>query len=293
MMTVNQAMDTFLRSLELDEREEEQVRRQREYLRERVRDKLPIQRGVIIGSFDRRTAIRPPKDVDLLFVLDDRDDGARRLRGDPSRCLSEVESALRRAYPNDPPKITRQRRSVNIWFAGTGVGYDVVPGFSIDRDQYEIPDRLANGWIRTNPERHKQACVEANERAGGMLNRMIKAAKRWNRLERAGGKALSSFHLEALSYSVFGAKPSSFAEGLARLFRMLSERVRFPCPDPARIGPDIDAGWDARERERARALLVRAAQSAEAAVQSQTFNLPRAHQLWRELLGGDYPEQGW
>src|SRR5690606_9674141 len=116
---------------------------------------------------------RPLNDIDLFLVLEPQVHGERRSR-EPQLMLEDVQRALRKCYPPPGPETRIQGRSVNIQFTGTGIGYDVIPAFLVPasgarKEVYKIPDRARQIWIDTNPEVHKQRCIEANQLAGGML----------------------------------------------------------------------------------------------------------------------------
>lgn len=284
-MTVAQALQTFLESLELGDEEEKVARAQKNHLREQLRDRLSIKRDIITGSFKRHTAVRPLKDIDLFFIFDTKPWGT------PREVLDSVKSTVQSACSDLQVSIHPQQKSVNVLFP-SGTGYDVVPAFELQKGGYQIPDRVEQVWVETDPEIHEDLCIEANKRAGDMLNRMIKAAKRWNR-QQSGGKALSSFLLEVHSYSVFQTKPESFAKGLSQLFETVAERVAFSCPDPAKRGPAIDRSWNPDSRRRAQKLLREAATTANRAVECEARGEEQhAHYLWRSLFGPEYPKGG-
>lgn len=261
-MSVASTFQSYLSSLELTDRERADASDQQVALRDRLRRHLAgFVDSRLVGSYRRGTAIRPLKDIDVFVVLD-----ARQHRRDvpdaPLRLLQTIDRALRASYPDHQPRI--QGRSVNIGFSGTGIGYDIVAAFAptwtgapdTEPPYYEIPDRRVSAWIRTNPAKHREACIAANERAGGMLNGLIKAAKHWS---RANDKPLSGFHIEVMSYSAFRSKPDDPRAGLRDLLQHLAHAVQFACPDPARLGPEIDADLTAQERAHARKLLQGAA----------------------------------
>ena len=289
-MGVAATFQSYLSSLELTEREQAEAARQQEALRERLRGHLAIEVSRLVGSYHRGTAIRPLKDIDVFVVLDPR---RHRREGPeaPLRLLQEIERALRAGYPQHQPRI--QGRSVNIEFSGTEIAYDIVPAFApsgtgagAEPPYYEIPDRRVSRWIRTNPLAHREACVAANARAGDMLNGLIKAAKHWN---RANGKPLSSFHIEVMSYSAFGAKPADPRTGLRDLFRHLASAVQFDCQDPAHLGRPIDADLTPQERASAREQLLQAERIAAAAVEAERWrDDDAAIRGWRSLLGDGF-----
>ncbi|MCC6552541.1 MAG: nucleotidyltransferase [Polyangiaceae bacterium] len=289
MTTIAQAFDQLRQNLELTEAEQREASRQQNVVRSNLDSYLGgIKRDFLSGSYGRRTAIRPLNDIDVFVILDSASHSDVYPPSPPETCLKKVRRALDDAYQGKVS--TRlQGRSVNIEFTGTGIGYDIVPAFPAG-DIYMIPDRDRRSWIKTDPERHRAACVAANERAGGKLNPLIKMAKQWNTLR---GKPLRSFHIEVMSYKAFPAAPPSYAEGLQALFAFLAQRVLASCPEPAGAGPHVDAGMTSEERARARAALIAAANEVARALQlDREGRLEQAHAICRELLGTAYPERG-
>ncbi|MDC0744816.1 CBASS oligonucleotide cyclase [Polyangium mundeleinium] len=290
MATLAQAFQTFLQNLELTEAERANASNQQRYLRQKIDLHLGgVERDFLSGSYARRTAIRPLNDIDIFLVLDRRHHGDVDMRTAPESCLQKLSRALVAAYTNkDKPTI--QGRSVHIEFTGTGIGYDVVPAFVVSGDMYMIPDRNRRSWINTNPEVHKQSLVNANARAGGKLNPLVKAAKRWNRQQ---GEPMRSFHLEVLACSAFSTPPASYLEGLRALFEYLAGAVQGRCPEPAGVGPNVDEGMTSEERGRSTTMLRHAAEVVLYALSMDARGFTEeAHFVLRELLGPEYPERG-
>ena len=58
-----------------------------------------------------------------------------------------------------------------------GRAFDIVPALENAADHFVIPDTTRQAWIVTNPEKHKQVSILANEAAGKKLKPLVKAAK--------------------------------------------------------------------------------------------------------------------
>lgn len=288
MGTVTQAFQQMIEALTLTDTKEGEVNHQRQGLRRKLDQYLSISEEFVAGSFGRRTAIHPLHDVDLLLVLNPREHG-HLLQRPPAECLQLLQGAVHKCYPEKgSPRV--QKRSVNIEFTGTGIGFDLVPAFADQKkDVYWIPDRERPAWIQTNPRVHREKCNEANERAGNKLKVLVKLGKHWNRKE---GGLLKSFHLEVMSYGVFGSAPGGYPEGLRHLFNSLSEAVLSRCPDPAGLNY-VDEGMDQPTRTNIRNKLLGAAKIAgDALAADKKGDANQAHKLWRGLLGSVYPEAG-
>lgn len=293
MSTVSQALHEFISALELTDKQDLEAREQRDRVKAHLLSGLSVKEVFISGSFGRRTAIRPLKDIDLFIVLNrsKHED----LYRSPRACLRKVREVLDKPYP-DKELPTLQRRSVNIQFSGTDIGFDVVPAFE-DRyspEVYEIPDRNPpdDRWIHSNPRKHKEHSTAANERTHGRAIPLVKALKHWNNAQKPK-KALRSFHLELMVYAALQTKPESDAVGLMQLFEDLATRVMSPCPDPAGLAPDVAKDFPADRRQRAQALLREAAAIARKAVDAaDSGRVEEAHFYWRSLFGERYPEVG-
>lgn len=285
MPTIPQVFDQLVRNLELNSKEQEEASRQQNVLRDNLRANLTIVHDFLGGSYRRRTAVRPLKDIDLVLVLDEGKHSTLRSEP-PQKTLALVREALVRAYPNAAPP-REQARSVNIAFRGTEIGYDLVPAFRHANGGYLIPDCERGGWIRSDPDLHRQACIAANQAAGNMLNPLIKMAKALNARHH---RPLRSFHLEVMAYSAFTGRPAAFDIGLHRLILHLADRVLQSCPDPAKLGPNIDQGMDSESRARIRRVLQSWSLTAEQATRAKDRgDHESAHAAWSSLFGPLYP----
>ena len=301
-MTVTQAMQEFISKLELSSCKRSSgedacgsctrcnARRQRDAIREHLEEELSVKEFLISGSFKRKTAIKPLNDIDLFVVLDP-DAHEDLVDAAPLKILKEIQRILDDAYPNKEHPIV-QDRSVNIEFSGTKLAFDVVPAFpDEENDGYRIPDRRTNSWISTNPRVHAEHSTAANERAGNKAKPLVKALKCWNK--QSEPKVLRSFHLELMVYDVLKSDPGPYADGIAWLLRKLADRVQSSMPDPAGVGPDVDAQLSEADRRRARRLLLDGADVADEAIElAKDGKVEEAHYKWRQLLGSTYPEKG-
>jgi len=81
--------------------------------------------------------------------------------------------------------------------------------------------------------------------------------------------------------------------GLQALFAFLQERVQTSCEEPAKLGAKVDQGTTKPERDAlAERFKTAAARAAEALAHDGAGRTAQAHQIWRALLGDDYPETG-
>lgn len=284
MQTITQAFETLFPKLELTEAERNNASTQHTYLREQLQQHMSVQDNFLSGSYARKTAVRPLNDIDVFLVLTPT--ATLSTRTAPAQVLAEVKRVLETIYPGKTA--SKQARSVNIEFSGTGIAYDVVPAFSTDNNIYTIPDAAASSWIQTNPRIHAQMSTEANDQAGKKLKPLLKAVKQAN--NRRDNPA-RSFHLEVLAWKVLTRDPGPYIDGLVTLLDGLAARICDPCPDPARLGgdirPSIDRCQSAQKWLREMATLARDAR--QLASDGRTSE---AHGKLRDLLGDQWPEKG-
>lgn len=291
MPTVAQAFEQFMQSLELHEGEEREAKRQERNVFDAVRHYLGPRESILSGSYGRNTAIRPLHDIDLFLIFTVAASGSGKAFS-PEEFLQHVKQALEKEFPGKQPRL--QNRSVNIEFTGTGIGFDVVPALEDLRQPgvYWIPDRLKGDWIRSNPRRHIEVCDAANARAKQRLKPLIKGIKRWNQLQ---GKPVPSFLLEVMAYTGIASfqpdtRLSVYAQGMAHLFQFMSEHIRTDWKDPVGLGPPVNAGVGEGHLQQGQQRLSGAARKAARALElERAGDMPGATELWRELLGTDYP----
>jgi hypothetical protein len=279
-------LELFLQSLELTERQRNEVSRQHTMVREELRQRLKQKTDFLSGSYSRNTAIRPLHDIDIFVVLGDVGSAPPE---SPDAALKRVRQALKEPWQDKELPILQQH-SVHLEFTKSGIEFDVVPAYQLSgQEVYLIPERQTGQWSRSNPRRHQEVSTQCNERAGKKLKPLIKALKHWNRQQQS--KLLRSFHLEVMSYEAFSKPPAGYLEGLEALYTHLAQRVLRPCPDPAGLGVDVDARMTSGQREAARNMLQGAARSLRLAREERDSRPSDAHARLRSLFGNDYRER--
>ena len=289
MPTVAQAFEQFMQSLELHAGEDREAKRQERNVFDAMRRRLGPRESILSGSYGRKTAIRPLHDIDLFLIFTASGSGKA---NPPGEFLKRVMDALEEEFPGKQARL--QNRSVNIEFNGTGIGFDVVPALEDPQHPgiYWIPDMRQGKWIKSNPRRHMEACDTANASAAQRLKPLVKAIKRWNQLQ---GKPVPSFLLEVMAYAGIGSfrpdlKLSVYAQGMAHLFKFMSERILSEWREPAGLGPSVNSGVGEGHLLQGQQRLTGAARKAGRALELERLgDTPGANALWRELLGTDYP----
>jgi hypothetical protein len=186
-----------------------------------------------------------------------------------------------------------QRRSVCVEFRRGDLKFDVIPALATERaGVLLIADRDADRWLLTAPEMHTAISTEMNKRSGNLLKPIIKMVKAWKLLRRV---PIKSFHLEVMCYGALSTQPLSMAHGLYLTFVHLARAIRHKCPDPTKIGNDIDDDLSLERRQAASSALHAASCLAMDAVhyEYEVDQRAEAHNCWKGIFGDLYPRDHW
>jgi predicted nucleotidyltransferase len=297
MLTVDEAFHKFKSRLELNEREQNNASQRQNEIRDYLVTKFGVERSFLTGSYARHTKTKPLKDIDIFFVLKEREKHYRSKA--PTVVLTDFYGALIEKYGKKA--VRRQSRSINVDFgvvidADDNTDYrvvsvDVVSAFA-DGDDYEIPDNDSGKWIKTNPEIHAEKATAAHQKFSGEWKGLVRMAKYWNNNARHGEKPVKpSFLLEVMALEcLYGGWQGRFDYELQGLFSTLADRISEEWPDPAGLGPPISTGMDAAAKQRARELLLAASREATLAIDhSRRGRNGEALKTWRALFGPKFP----
>lgn len=149
---------------------------------------------ILIGSWGKRTRVRPPRDVDILFVLPvevywrfQQRSGNRQ-----SQLLQEVKSRLQTTYPQTD--VRGDGQVVVVPFNSCKV--EVAPAFPCQEGGYLVCDTHEGGrykWV--HPESEIAALHGADTLLNGNVRKLTRILKQW---QRHCNVPIKSFQIEAL-----------------------------------------------------------------------------------------------
>lgn len=151
---------------------------------------------MLVGSWGKRTSIRPPRDVDVLFFLpvEVYHRFEQRVGNKQSQLLFEVREVLLRSYPNTNLSADGQVVTINF---SQSFGVEVVPAFRLTDGKVWICDSNNGGRYKTIDPVAELNTLDFNDLKyeGHVRNlvRMLKAWQRWCNVE------LKSYQLELLA----------------------------------------------------------------------------------------------
>ncbi len=261
---------------------------------------------VLIGSYARKTARYPGKDVDIFLRFTELS-----VRHNPEKIYNEVERVLAAEYgiKNEDPdgRVVRQARSLNIDFPDPDDAYsdnafsiDAVPAVpwqnnwgipNRDRDQW---DNNQKRWIETNPvkfadDTNTLSTADWSPTVGGAnayrpIVRLLRQVRHVHLADQRPGGLFT----EVAAYYVWNdglVTGATYAELLTSTLEQVSKRfeqcAKDGLPDPI-LGTLMKPALDSWQWMAAASTLDRLAEKAREALDSEKC---RAAKLWREILG--------
>jgi hypothetical protein len=156
-----------------------------------------------VGSWAKGTATRPPRDVDMYFVLPSS--VHERLQGyqwnRQSALLQEMRGVLSDTFPKT--ELNGDRQVVVVRFDSMNV--EVVPAFSLEGGGYWICDTKSGGsYQRTNPDAELSHIDRIDRENNGNLRALIHMAKAW---QDECHVPIKSFQLELVAANFIEQSP--------------------------------------------------------------------------------------
>jgi len=201
-MSVSSKFDAFLSNIQLTKNQIADAQTKHTGVRSALEKAFynppyPTTTSILVGSYGKNTAVRPPTDVDILFIMPASSWQQYHLYpgNGPSKLLQDVKNALQKTYPNTAMRGDGQ--VVVVSFVNS-FGVEVVPVFATGQTGlYYTPDTHNGGsWKTTNPSAEKAHISASNANSKGNTVHLVKMVKVWKHVCSA---PLSSFALELLA----------------------------------------------------------------------------------------------
>ena len=159
--------------------------------------------SLLVGSYGKDTAVRPPSDIDILFKMPanlfDRYNSSS--SNGQSQLLQDVKNVLKKTYLNTDMRGDGQ--VVMVPFVSFAV--EVAPAFALSSGGYYIPDTHNGGsWKLSNPESEMKRLTDSNVRSLGKTVHLIKIMKVW---KRACNVPIKSLALELMAVDFLAGWP--------------------------------------------------------------------------------------
>jgi Second Messenger Oligonucleotide or Dinucleotide Synthetase domain len=252
---------------------------------------LPAGAVFLQGSYPNGTAVEPGSpdgeyDADLVAIC--ASSGAT-----CNQALDELEAVLANhgTYAELIKKEgARKKPCVRLRYADDDVGgfhVDVVPARRCISSPLEVP-RRGEPWHDSAPREYTDWCRQRGER----FARTVKMLKRWREVNQPAQQSIKSIVLQVLACNNLGSQRSDTEALVSTFVGMQSVLTASPNTAPRVQNPvlpseDLAGRWnDTAYRNFGKALdeAVALSQKALASASEQ-----ESHDLWRELLGDDFP----
>lgn len=253
---------------------------------------LPDTHVFIQGSYANDTAVRPADsggeyDLDLVCLCAAPGADAEATIEGLTAILRRDADLAARIEPNESG-----RPCVRLRYAddpqGFGFHVDIVPARGTDpAGVVEVPMRGLEDWRASAPYPYTAWCLEQP----GLFRRVVRFLKRWRDVH--GDGSVASITLQVLAAETLAATAGSDAEALLGTLRAMRERLAASSdsppviPNPVLPSEDLGDRWKDEDYGRFRVELDEAVDLAAAALAAPESE--HSHELWRELLGEDFP----
>lgn len=287
MTTTAQAFSSFVTTICLSDVQKADVSDKRTktegYLRSAfpATSDLPLGRVILIGSADRGSMIRPPKDIDVMAQFINKDDVFEKYRYKSGEFLQRIRTALK--SQTSIAQIGARGQAVRLFYTN-GPHVDIAPVFKWNGTGYALPAG-DGGWITTDPEAQAVWLAERKRVVGQELGTLIRLAKRWNDCH---GRLYHSFHLEVSIATMFKTVGSNHRTALQLFFEIAPNWLSVT--DPAGHSGQLDdyLTWNTRQALVGR--LGSANDRAKRALAAEASgDHAEARRLWALELGAEFP----
>jgi len=158
---------------------------------------------LLIGSYGKRTNIRPPRDVDVLFIMpaakfDQYDDNES---NGQSQLLQDIKKILSEKY-STTEKIKAWGKVVYIQFSDGTHNVELLPAWEKNNGKFIIPNTEEGGhWEVWDPRAEIQKIDDSDKNTAGKTRALIRMIKKWS--ENCSVK-LKSFQIENMVLEFLG-----------------------------------------------------------------------------------------
>lgn len=151
-------------------------------------------KGFLVGSWGKSTEIRPPRDIDIMYVLPESVYNRFQTRpgNKQSQLLQEIKTVLQRTYSTT--EIKGDGQVVLVPF--TTFSVEVVPAILLTNGRYWICDTNNGGRYKVaDPDAEIKHIKDSNDTTSGNTRDLIRMIKRWQEFCNV---PLKSFVIELL-----------------------------------------------------------------------------------------------
>ena len=283
MSYIDDAFENLKSNLEITQTESELAQTRHNLIREHIEESWTLDGHFLTGSYDRKTKTKKLKDVDIFVVIDAKGPQGYLANGTGTAAISALRDVLSSAW-ND---LDVDEHVVTINYPGEEVtSYEVAPVFPRKGGGYLMPN--GERWMATDPTKHADLVTSKNTRCDDKFVPFIKMVKGINR--EANDAIQPSFLLEVMGLELVLEPFGRYRDEIRFFLATVTERLLEDWPDPAGLGPNINAGMSKDQRESLARTVRTGLRLAEEALLLENDGKERAAvDKWRKLFGWRMP----
>lgn len=272
-------------NLEITQTEQRLAKSRHQLIRDHVGGSWQLAGDFLTGSYDRHTKTKRLKDVDIFVVVDRQGPQAHLAAGTGSAAVEALRDVLATRWSD----IDTDDYVATVHYAGEDVAsYEIAPVFERDGGGYHMP--CGAGWMATDPNVHAQLVTAKNKECDDKFVPFVKMLKGINR--QADEPVTPSFLLEVMALELVWPPFGRYCDEIRWFLASAAEQIVHDWPDPAGLGPDVNAGMSAARRAEVSATLRRWLVTAEDALLLEAEGRERAAvDKWRDLFGWRMPSR--
>jgi len=291
LSSVGSRFDKFLSEIQLTDTQKKDAQTKYEGVCEKLNSKYPYVYNtgspkLLVGSYGKKTAISPPTDIDIIFVMPPSEyKRYDEYRGNgQSQLLQDIKKVLLEKYPNTDIRGDGQVVQVNF----VSYNVEVVPGFRLKNGNYRIPDTHdGGGWKETSPKTEMENITNSNKLTNGNTVKLIKMIKAWKVNCSVPIKSLivELTVIDFLNSYSYSNKSSTWYDLMVRdyfKYLLTKESSSFIIPGTSEA---VICTKDWKSKANVACLLAEKACEYE----KINYNIAASH-LWRQIFGSRFPD---
>ncbi|MGD0570193.1 MAG: CBASS oligonucleotide cyclase [Candidatus Sulfotelmatobacter sp.] len=283
MSYIDDAFDKLKSNLEITQTETDLAVTRHNLIREHIEASWTLSDHFLTGSYARQTKTKKLKDVDIFVVIDPTGPQGQLANGSGTAAVSALRGVLSTRWSD----LETDEHVVTINYPGEDVAsYEVAPVFPRKGGGYLMPNGAA--WMATDPTEHERLVTEKNKKCDSKFVPFVKMVKGINR--EANDAIQPSFLLEVLGLGLVLEPFGRYRDEIRFFLASAADRFADDWPDPAGLGPNVNAGIPKARRETLARTMRGWLTLAEEALLLENDGKERAAvDKWRKLFGWRMP----
>lgn len=227
---------------------------------------------LLIGSYGKRTNIRPARDIDVIFKMpedkfeqyDDHSSNGQ------SNLLNKIKSILEEKYSSSSIKVFG--KVVVVEFADPNHNVEVLPSFEQEDGKFKIPNSVNGGvWELWDPRCEIKKIDDSDSSNSGITRKLIRMIKKWE--EKCSVK-LKSYKIEEAVLKLLTENSYTFSNTQILIYDFFTFLVN-----------EIDE----KQKSHAETAQKRSKKAIDYFNEEKEL---KAIAEWKKIFGDDFPSQG-